>query len=139
MAINYSTLRTELINDLTLRALVDAGNHQGAADALNAPKVSISIRRDIVPAYELFEAINATEYAGLTATERQRLQTILGMGQVNLKGDNTRASLALMFVAGTATRAAILALIDRQGSRAEQLFGSGTRIGAADIALALLA
>lgn len=139
MAIVYATLKIEILTDPAIIPLITAGNHVAAADALNVIRPALTIRRDIIPAYELFEAINAGEYSGLTATERQRLQTILGMGQVNLKGDNTRASLAVMFGPGTLTRAAIIALIDRQGSRAEQLFGSGTRITPADIALALLA
>lgn len=138
MAINYTVLKTEILTVPALMTMINLGNHQGAADALNLPQAAITIRRGVIEAYELWEAINAGEYAGLTATERQRLQTILGMGRVNLKGDNTRAALALMFGAGTATRANILALVDRQGSRAEQLFGLDTRISAADIALALV-
>lgn len=140
MAINYAQLKTELQTDpsaLGYSALLAAGNHVGVAAVLNLTRAGVTIKRDIIPAHQLFEAITATDYAALTAAEKTRLQIILSMGQVNVRGDNTRAQLAAMFGAGTATRTAVLALIDRQGSRAEQLFGSGVSISAADVALAL--
>lgn len=137
---NYAALKTELQADPTglgLAAMLTAGNHAGVAAALNLPRVGITIKRDIIPSHELFEAIVAADYTALSAAERTRLQIILSMGTVNVRGDNTRAQLAAMFGAGTATRTAMLALIDRQGSRAEQLFGSGTSVSAADVAMAL--
>lgn len=140
MPINYAALKTELQTDpsaLGYAALLAAGNHAGVAAALNLPRAGITISRDLIPSHEIFEAIVTSEYTALVAAEKTRLQVILGMGQVNVKGANTRAQLAAMFGAGTATRTAILAMIDRQGSRAEQLFGAGTQVSAADIAQAL--
>lgn len=138
MPVNHVALKAELLADpsaLGYAAMIGAGNHAGLAAALNMVRQAITIKRDIIPAHELFEAVVATDYTALSAAERTRLQMILSMGSVNVSGDNTRAQLAAMFGAGTATRTAILAIIDRKGSRAEQLFN--TTVTAADIALAL--
>lgn len=58
------------------------------------------------------------------------------MPLINVKSANVRAAVLSIFAAGTASRAALAALQTRKGSRAEQLFGSGTRITAEDLAKA---
>lgn len=97
-----------------------------AAALLNGTDSPAVAARALVPAYEVFEAIAPAEWAALTANEKQRVQTILGMGQVDLSGANTRAALAAAFGAGTATRAALLALQTQSvpRSRAVAVFGS---------------
>jgi len=140
MPVNYAQLKTELQTDPTAigyAPMLSAGDHAGVAAALNLVRQTITIRRDILPAHELFECVVTAEYNSLTASEKSRLDTILGMGTVNVKGDNTRSQLSAMFVAGTATRTNMLAIMDRKGSRAEQLFGLSTKVAPSDIALAL--
>lgn len=119
----------------TLAPLVTAGNDAGVAAALNA--INTAVDRTTVASHLVFECIVPAEWAALTAAEKQRIQTILGMGEINLKGTNTRASLAAAFGAGTATRTALLALQSRPGSRAEQVWGAGTIISPSDVSLAL--
>lgn len=137
MPLNYAQLKTELQTDpLTLgyAAPLAAGNHGAVADLLNQSSAAVSIPRRTVPAWEVFDAIVPAEWAALTAQEKQRIQTILSMGTVSVQGTNTRNAFAAVFGAGP-TRTALVALQNRQGSRAEQLFGQS--ISPSDIAQAL--
>src|SRR3990172_9961945 len=59
---------------------------------LNEVRATIAIAAGILPAYKIFEAIIPSEWSSLTADEKQRIQTILSMGQVDTAGINTRAA-----------------------------------------------
>lgn len=102
-------------------------NSTVAAAKLNevpaAASVGRQVEREIVPAWEVFEATAPAEWTALSATEKQRYQTILAMGSVNVKRTNTRNALATMFGAGTATRADLIKLQNMPASRATVLFG----------------
>lgn len=99
-----------------------AADNEAAANQLNA--TNRPGERGLVNASDVFEAIVPAEWAALSANEKQRVQTILGMGQVNLKGPNTRASLAAAFGPATTTRANLVALqAGPSQSRAFELFG----------------
>lgn len=113
-------LAAELTNDPLGRG------YAGMTPALAAASLNARNRpgpdRDTVPAYEILEAIVPAEWTSLSAAEKQRVQTIISAGTVNLKGANTRAMLGAAFGAGTTTRANLLAL--QAGppiSRAEEL------------------
>lgn len=80
------------------------------AEAAAINSATVSREREVVDAYLVWEAIVPAEWAALTATERQRVQQILGMGRVNLRGANTRASLAAAFGSGATTRSNLVAL-----------------------------
>jgi hypothetical protein len=84
---------------------------------------AIPINRDIIPAHEIFEAIVPTEWVALSVQEKERIRLLLGMGDVNVRGANTRASFQAAFATGTQTRTNLTALLTRNGSRAEELFG----------------
>lgn len=118
------SLRAEVQNDpqgFGYGPLLAANDYAGILSALTQERPAIRIDRDIVPAYEVFEAIIPSEWATLTANERTRVQTILGMGAIDLRGANTRASFQAAFGPGTTTRANLVALLQRQGTRLEQL------------------
>lgn len=139
MALNYQQLKTELQTDplaLGYAPLLAAGNQAGIADLLNGVRAGIGIDRLTVPAWEVFDAIVPAEWAALSAQEKQRIQLILSMGTVSVKGANTRSAFLAVFAAGTATRANLAALKTRPGSRAEQLFSQS--ISPADIAQAMV-
>lgn len=140
MPIDYTQLRTEIQTDPTAlgyAAHVTSGSDTAIADILNAVRTGINIGRDIIPSYEIWEAIVPSEWNALLATQQTMIGYILGMGQVNVKGTNTRAAFANAFGAGTTTRGNLVALQDRKGSRAEQLFGAGTVVTHDDVAKAL--
>jgi hypothetical protein len=139
MALNYAALKAELQNDplgLGYAPHLTSGNDSALADMLNLVRATIAIDRETIPSYEVFDAIVPAEWASLSAQEKQRIQLVLSMGQVYVKGANTRSAFLAAFAAGTTTRANLGALQGRQGSRAEQLFGLGASVSAQDIAQA---
>ena len=123
---DYVALKTELTTDPLSLGLVRMSD-QDAANKLNeipaTPSAGREIERDVVPACEIFEATLPSEWTALSATEKQRYQTMLSMGELNLKKPNTRSALAAMFGAGTTTRTNVLALQTTVASRAMVLFG----------------
>lgn len=149
MPINIQTLATELTTDplaLGYAALISPGDGHGSrdqsiADVLNLPRAGAPYvqKRDSIPAREFFEAINATEFSALTTVQLMRLSLIMQtyQGTLNPSGSNLRGILADIFPPGGQTRAALVAMVDRQGSRAEVLFGPGTVIRHEDVAKAL--
>ena len=139
MALNYQQLKTEIQTDplaLGYAPLLAAGNQAAIADLLNEVRAGIGIDRLTVPAWEVFDAIVPAEWAALLAQEKQRIQIILSLGTVPVKGTNTRNAFLAAFAAGTATRSALAALQTRPGSRAEQLFSQS--VSPADIAQAMV-
>lgn len=117
--IDLAVLKTELTN----------AHYAGMSDAAAAADLNVTPSwnagdkspRDLIPAYELFEAIVPAEWAAATAQEKQRLQMILGMGMVAVRGANTQQAFRDAFGAGTTTRANLIALLTRACSRAEVL------------------
>ena len=139
MAINYAALKAEVQTDplaLGYATPLAAGNHAALADLLNQVRSGISIDLETVQAWAVFNAIVPAEWAALSAQEKQRIQIILSMGTVSVKGANTRSAFLAAFAAGTTTRTNLAALQTRVGSRAEQLFSQS--VTPADIAQAMV-
>lgn len=140
MAVSLSALKTELTTDPTglgYAAHIASGVTEELAKILNQPRSAILFDRLSVAAFEIFEAVAPTEWPAVPSAEKQRVQIVLSMGTVNLKGANTRAALQAAFDLSPITKANILALIKRQGSRAEELFGEGTSVTHLDVGEAL--
>jgi len=95
-----------------------------AADALNA-KVSTRPQWQIMESADFVGNTDPAEWAGLTDAEKQRYQTIVGAGQVDARYSNVRSAFNQMFPDPSPTRDALLAIAQRDGSRAEELFGEG--------------
>jgi hypothetical protein len=62
------------------------------------------------------------EYDGLSAANKQLYQILVSTGTLNGADSRIRAMFASIFAAG-ATRTALAAMAERDGTRAEQLFG----------------
>lgn len=130
-------LKAELFADplaLGYAPLLAVGADGTIADLLNAVNQSIEIERGVIPSYEIINATTPADWAALSAAEKQRYQTLTGASQVDTANANVRAAFQAMFAAGTATRTALIALLTRKGSRAEQLFGAGTVVDHMSIA-----
>ena len=115
---DYRILADELAGDPLGRG------YAGMTDAAAATPLNTAnraVERGLVAAHEIFEAIVPSDWTVLSAAEKQRLQTIMSLGEVNLRGTNTRAALAAAFGAGTATRTALVALQSEMMSRAAEL------------------
>lgn len=116
---DYAILTAELTNDPLGRGYAGMTDVQVLASLLTKDRPT---EREIVPSHEVIEATVPSDWASLTATERQRYQTLISAGSVNLKGANTRAMLGAMFGPGTTTRANLMALqAGPPQSRAEEL------------------
>lgn len=116
--VDYRVLADELNFDTTARGYAGETDAEALVLLITPSQV---VERDIVSAHEVFEAIVAAEWATISAQNKQLVQSILGMGQVNVRGANTRQSLGAAFGPGTTTRANLLNLQSRLVSRAEQL------------------
>lgn len=124
---------------LGLLAPWGAGNFGAVLALLNAQTVTATkMDRRGIPAQEIIQAIALSEYAALTAVQRDYLSLLLSSGEAVTIAGQVKANLGAIFTVGAAptTRAAILALIDRPSSRAEVLWGYGTVVTLEDLAAA---
>ena len=151
MAINLTALAAELNSDpihYGYAALIVSGDDTGLAALLNKARdgsdtfPAISVRKTDISADDLVEAIDIADMATITIGAQTWLQMLAAVPVVQLldaAGANTRilSNLRAIFAAGTGTRSRINTLANRVGSRAEQLFGSGTVVADLDIAHAL--
>lgn len=115
---NLVALKAELTNDPLARGYSGMGD-EAAANSLNT--VNRTINRRTVPTYEIFEAIVATEYDALTTAVKARVNLLLGLSDVLVNGANAQATLLGAFVAGSATRANLIALAKEPCSRGVEL------------------
>uniref|UniRef100_A0A6M3L4N8 Uncharacterized protein n=1 Tax=viral metagenome TaxID=1070528 RepID=A0A6M3L4N8_9ZZZZ len=137
--IDYAILKTEITSDPRGYGYASpwaAGTDWQVAELINRVRDTIAVDKDLIPTHEIFEAIVPGEWASASALERQRLQMILSMGSVNLRGPNTRSAFQAAFGAGTQSRTNLVTLLTRKGSRAEELFGSGVSVSWDDVAKA---
>jgi hypothetical protein len=138
--INFTTLNTELLTDpagLGYAAEIAAGSDGNLATLLNAPKADVSVFRGVIDGREVVSATTPAEFLSLTSAQQTLYLAITGAsGGVDTSNALVRSAFAAMFAAG-ATRTALLAIASREGSRAEELFGTGTTISHLDVARAL--
>jgi hypothetical protein len=148
MAIDYTALGDELIKDpLGLGYLAaekgSGGDDSAVAALINAIQPSIVIQRADISPQELFEAIfiediNKTADAGQLAY----LSALANLPAIRLTFDDGSQTfflkgLTLVIGDSNGSMTRLFALAQRLGSRAEQLFGTGTVITHQDVAKAL--
>lgn len=143
--INIQTLRTELLTDPFNLYGTDVANRNDSlvAAAINLARPSIQIRRADINSSDVINAIAVADYAALPAnpnttalsTERRFLswlECIANTEKIRLLQDDGTdapaiANFRAMFSPGgvnTPTFNRLIALAMRNGSRAEQLFGT---------------
>ena len=138
--VDYGQLAAELTQDpksYGYGTLAAQGNDQGQADLLNLVRPEITVSRTDIRRAEVIGALVVADYDALTAARRDLMSAILLLEVVDATDATLRANLGAVFGAATQTRANLAALAQRQGSRAEQLFGTGVRIAHQDVAKAL--
>ncbi len=127
MAIDKVALASELTNDPSGLGYIN-GDPLGNTEKLNLIRTAIKIDRDLVPSHEVLDATVVADYNDLTAAEKERYALFISAGEINVRSANTRAAFLAMFAGGTATRTNLGAIQTKDSSRAEQLFGVGTRV-----------
>jgi len=108
------------------------------ADLLNKPISGAQILIDAeIPTWKILDAIDPTEFDDLTSADKDTLKLILSMGTVNLSSKNIRNILSKIFSNATTTTANLQKIAYKTPTRAEQLFGYGTRVTHTDVVRAL--
>lgn len=114
-----------LKNELTADPLgkgYAAMNDEQAADSLNANGRLVD--RTSITGGEIAASLVRAELAALTAGEQNYVRALLCADSIPLTA-NFKTEIAAVFGAGSATRANLIALLKRPGSRAHEL-GLGT-------------
>ena len=126
MALTLTALKSELQTDPTAlgySAHVAAGRTAALADLLNALNPAISVFRHSIPTWEIVANTAKPEYDALLPGDKQLYQILVSTGTVDVSDSRIRAMFAGIFGVGTTTRANLITMASRSGSRAEQLFG----------------
>jgi hypothetical protein len=123
---DYAALKFEITNDPNGYGYATpyaAGEDSAVSAILNEVRAAIDIDRGLVESYEIVNCIVPSEWAALSAAEKDRIAFIVSAGRIDTRATNVRNAFTTAFGAGTSTRANITAILTRNGSRAEQLFG----------------
>ena len=128
MPLDLQALKTEVSTD-PLGNGYSAMDDSQIADSLNAPGRVVD--RDSVTGGEIAASSVRTELAALSNAEQTYVRGLWAAGTMPLTA-NLRSELGGIFPAGSQTRANLVALLRRTGSRAEEL-GIG-RVTASDVA-----
>ena len=143
-----TALRSEIINDPTALGYaphIASGSDNAIVDVLNLPRAGITIRRDNIMPNEVLEAIDTRDFAtSITTTENSWFESVTQLRAIRLSLDDGNDTVVLGNLkrllqnpGPQGSRARIVALSNRQGSRAEQLFGRNVTVTAEDVGLAL--
>lgn len=141
MAVTLSVLRSELLSSAQASlysAAVATGDDNRLADLLNV-RGSATVSIGTIYAVDMQQTVVASEYGVLSSGQRDMWNAIVttGVNGVSISNAALRAQVAYVWSAGTTTRASLLALDTRTGSRAEVLFGVGAAVTPNDIQKAL--
>lgn len=89
----------------------------------------ILVNRGFIRAEELVNAIVFAEYTGGQAAQRQYIDMLMSLPQIDLSpNSNPRAALLAIFPAGSQTRTNITNLVQEIAGRARELFGQNVNL-----------
>jgi hypothetical protein len=134
MAINYTTLRTEVEtdpNNYGFAPLRANGDDTQITALLNLVRANISIAKTYMSFADLMNAM-VPALSSVSTAQAGQLQLLGLSGQVKIGDANTQAYLEGVYTT-TANKALLRAQYTRTGSRAEQLFGENTVLSIDDI------
>jgi hypothetical protein len=143
MPFTVQQLKNELANDPT--GLGYSGQPDNVCTGIiNLARVGISIRRADISPGEVLEAIDTRDFTSSnTASENSWFESLTQLTRIRLSLDDGSDTVVLGNLkrllqnpGPQGSRARVIALSNRQGSRAEQLWGAGTLITDADIGAA---
>lgn len=109
------------------------GPDQAVADFINDPAYGATIWRTNIPMSDVYAEVDWSEVIALGEAERQVFRQITSTAELDADSQNIRDAIGAIFGAGTTTRANLLALVQKSGSRAEELWGDGVVIQASDV------
>lgn len=124
---NLATLKAELTNDPIARGYAamtrptDGGpqpDDEAIAKSLNTADRNVDV--SIIDGGMLVASVVRSEFASLSAADKQYVQLVAMASQIPLTS-TVKTELGAVFGAGTATRANMLALMKKTGTRGEEL------------------
>jgi len=115
---NNAILGPEVLLDPLGRGYADMTATEVAADM---HLVNRAVDVETISAGKLQAAVVGTEYVALSAVARDAWIAILVAGDVDVSNENIRAQIAAIWVAGTVTRANLVALQTKTVDRCEEL------------------
>lgn len=124
---NLAALKTELQTDPNAYGYVVSPITPAVCDRnaslINEIRNTILVDRVVIRSHEIVSAIVPADWTALSAAERERISLIISAGEVNVQSANVRNAFLTAFGPGTTTRTNLAAIQQRQGSRADALFG----------------
>ena len=125
-------LKTEIATDPISMGYVPDITRAGVLDRLNDPALNVggeNINKDVedVDIPEISAVIDSAEFNGLSAYDKEWVRMFINR-PVNERITPYKAKLLSIFIAGSVSRNAMLALLPKPASRAEILFGVNTVI-----------
>lgn len=146
MSINYLALQSEITTDPAALGYAGKTDDQIAVllntigSGTAADGKSYTIFRNDIAAKEVVQAIESADFISgtiLTQLLTSKLQILLSAVPIDATLANVRANFMGIFNgASVTTKNAMSALAQRNGSRAEVLFGTGVTLTATDIGIA---
>ena len=114
---NLPALKTEVTTDPLARGYSGMNDEQ-IADSLNTPTRTAD--RETLTGGLVMASIVRTELNALAANDKTYVQAVVNAGEMPIT-PQLKTELSAVFPAGSGTRANIVALLKRTGSRAEEL------------------
>jgi len=96
-------------------------SNEEIADLISSLETGRTVDTGAVESYLVVNAFEAAEIVSLTSIQLQLLNLIVSAGTVDTSNVKIQAFFLNLFVAGTTTRANLVALAKRPASRAEEL------------------
>lgn len=143
MPLTVQQLKDELVNDPTARGYSGKPDNQCTA-LLNEIQAGITIRRTDISPNEVLEAIDTRDFTLTnTTSENSWFESVTQLRMIRFTLDDGTDTVVLGNLkrllqnpGGQGSRARVIALAIRAGSRAEQLWGRGTIITDVDVGAA---
>lgn len=137
-----ATLHTELLTDphsLGYAPFVAQGATVQLASILNLPRAGEPTQfRNSVVGSDIAACVVFAEYTALTAGAQNVFNMVVSAAPLDATNSTLRTLIAAIFGSGTTTRANLIAVASRPGSRSEALFGLNVAVTTDDVAAALI-
>lgn len=136
-----AALADELNNDpdgIGYAAALASNDYNALRDLLAERRNQYSVFRASVPMGDVYGAVDWDgDFLNLSAEQRDAFRLVTSTDTLDAVSQNIQDVFTSFFPGGSETRTALLELVQRDASRAEDLFGVGTVITSTDIQTAL--
>jgi hypothetical protein len=129
---DLTALRNEILNDpLTLGYAPESGDIRNITELINGGGRSVTKPIEMLTVAEISGAIDSAEFASLAEYNKEWVKSVINQ-PADSPVSRYRVKFLSVFGSGSPTRLAVQALLSTTGSRAEELFGIGTKISKED-------